>query len=194
MVHNMAKKPLNNFILLPLFLGVTCLVSAGLIAGVNSFTEPVINQRIIDQKNAGYYKVLDVTTADEPVDKYEDSLASKNITGKKEFSSGATLIGYVYDVTVKGYGGDILYQVGFKDGKFSGFNVITHGETSTYGGIVLAENGRLIDERIKGQDVESDLLVLLNGSDNLTVGKSVTRTALINSLTNCVNDYLTEVQ
>ena len=97
-------------------------------------------------------------------------------------------------MTVKGYGGDILYQVGFKDGKFSGFNVITHGETSTYGGIVLAESGRLIDERIKGQDVESDLLVLLNGSDNLTVGKSVTRTALINSLTNCVNDYLTEVQ
>lgn len=198
MVLNMAKKPLNKFVLLPLFLGLTCLISAGLIAGVNSFTEPVINQNVIDQKNAGYYKVLGISSADEPVDKYVDELASKNITGKKQFFSGSTLIGFVYDVKVKGYGGDIIYQVGFKDGNFSGINVISHSETSTFGGLILTENGKIIDERIKNKSVESDVFALLNtnGSgvnDSMTAGKTITTNALVKSLNNCVADYMAEV-
>src|SRR5690554_1304507 len=122
MVLNMAKKPINKFLLLPLFLGTVCLLSAGLIAGVNSFTEPVINQMVIDRQNAGYYKVLGIESADLPVDKeISQALASDGVTSKKEFKSGDALIGYVYDVTVTGYGGPIKFQVGFKDNNFSGF-------------------------------------------------------------------------
>jgi len=190
MVHKMAKKGLNKFILLPLFLGSVCLVSGGVIAGVNSFTEPVINQRIIDQQNAGYYKVLGIDSADVPVNKeISPALASKGVSSKKEFSSGTTVIGYVYDVSVSGYGGKILFQVGFKDGKFSGFNIISHSETPSFGGLVLPK----VDERIKNQTAESDVLSLLNGADNLTGGKSVTGNAIVAGLNACADDYLAEV-
>ena len=84
MVLNMAKKPINKFLLLPLFLGTVCLLSAGLIAGVNSFTEPKINQMVIDRQNAGYYKVLGIESADLPVDKeISQALASDGVTSKK---------------------------------------------------------------------------------------------------------------
>lgn len=188
----MAKKPMNKFVLLPLFLGVTCLLSAGLIAGVNSFTEPVIQQRIIDQQNAGYYKVLGIQSADQPVNQDIASLSSAGVTSKKQFKSGDTLIGYVYDVTVKGYGGDIKYQVGFKAGNFSGFNVIAHEETPSFGGVILENNGAKVDARLKNQSASADILALINGSDNLTAGRSMTRNALVNSLNAIASDYLTE--
>lgn len=187
---NMAKKPINKFLLLPLFLGTVCLLSAGLIAGVNSFTEPKINQMVIDRQNAGYYKVLGIESADLPVDKeISQALASDGVTSKKEFKSGDALIGYVYDVTVTGYGGPIKFQVGFKDNNFSGFNIITHGETTTYGGVVIPQ----VDGRIKGQSASSDVLGLINGTDNLTAGKSETGNALVAGITACAEDYLAEV-
>lgn len=190
MVLNMAKKPINKFLLLPLFLGTVCLLSAGLIAGVNSFTEPKINQMVIDRQNAGYYKVLGIESADLPVDKeISQALASDGVTSKKEFKSGDALIGYVYDVTVTGYGGPIKFQVGFKDNNFSGFNIITHGETTTYGGVVIPQ----VDGRIKGQSASSDVLGLINGTDNLTAGKSETGNALVAGITACAEDYLAEV-
>ena len=190
MVLNMAKKSVNKFVLLPLFLGSVCLISGGIIAGVNSFTEPVIEQRIIDQQNAGYYKVLEIESADAPTDLTPSAaLAAKGVTSKKEFKSGSTKIGFVYDVTVSGYGGKIMFQVGFKDGKFSGFNVISHSETPSFGGVVIPK----VDERIKNQDASSNVLDLLNGTDNLTAGKTVTGNALVAGLSACANDYLTEV-
>ncbi len=186
----MAKKQINKFLLLPLFLGAVCLLSAGIIAGVNAFTEPVINQRVIDQQNAGYYKVLGIESADAPVDiDIDASLAEEGVTSKKQFSSGDTLIGYVYDVTVRGYGGDIVFQIGFKNNLIAGFNVISHGETPSFGGVVLP----LVDERIKDQAASSDVLALINGSDNLTAGKSVTGDAIVAGISACADDYLAEV-
>lgn len=186
----MAKKSVNKFVLLPLFLGSVCLISGGIIAGVNSFTEPVIEQRIIDQQNAGYYKVLEIESADAPTDLTPSAaLAAKGVTSKKEFKSGSTKIGFVYDVTVSGYGGKIMFQVGFKDGKFSGFNVISHSETPSFGGVVIPK----VDERIKNQDASSNVLDLLNGTDNLTAGKTVTGNALVAGLSACADDYLAEV-
>lgn len=189
MVYKMAKNK-NKFLMLPLFLGAVCLLSAGVIAGVNSFTEPQILQNEIDKQNAGYYKVLGITTADAPVvSELSDAQKAGGITAKNRFNDGATLIGYVYDVSVNGYGGAIKFQVGFKDGKFSGFNVISQGETPTYGGVVLAQ----VDARIKDKVANSDVLALLNGSDSLTAGKSETGGALVAGLTFCASDYLAEV-
>lgn len=190
MVFNMSKKPWNKFLLLPTFLGVVCLLSAGVIAGVNAFTEPVIEKRVIDQQNAGYYKVLGIQSADQPTDKtLSAALTGAGVTSKKEFKSGDTLIGYVYDVTVSGYGGALKFQVGFKAGNFAGFNLITSGETPTFGGLVLAK----VDERIKNKSADSDVLTLLNTPDNLTGGKSITGNAVSAGLSACADDYLAEV-
>lgn len=182
----MAKK-INKFVLLPLFLGAVCLVSAGVIAGVNYFTEPRIIQNDIDKQNAGYYKVLGISSADAPIEiTITDAHKAAGVTSINRFEVSGTLIGFVYDMNITGYSPNLKFQVGFKDGKFAGFNVISHSETPSYGGQVLS----VINERIKDKEAGSDVMSLINSGGNITSGKSATSDALATALTYCATDYL----
>ena len=54
------KKPLPKLLLLPLFLGVVCLISAGALIGVNALTAPRIAQVQLERQNKGYMEILEL--------------------------------------------------------------------------------------------------------------------------------------
>lgn len=191
MVPSMSAKKSNKFVVLPIFLGLVCLLSAGVIAGINSFTEPAINARVAQEIKEGYLKSLDIPSGTETsvveIENLPVKVTNAGISAKHEVSIDNQLFGVVYDAKISGYGGDITFQVGFKDGNFANFILIGgHSETPSFGGSVLDK----VNIRIKGQPATSDVLTLLNAEDNLTAGKTVTSTPLVAALTVAADDYL----
>lgn len=191
MVPSMSAKKSNKFVVLPIFLGLVCLLSAGVIAGINSFTEPAINARVAQEIKEGYLKSLDIPSGTEAsvveIENLPVKVTNAGISAKHEVSIDNQLFGVVYDAKISGYGGDITFQVGFKDGNFANFILIGgHSETPSFGGFVLDE----VNSRIMDQPATSDVLTLLNAEDNLTAGKTVTSTPLVAALTVAADDYL----
>ncbi len=191
MVPSMSAKKSNKFVVLPIFLGLVCLLSAGVIAGINSFTEPAINARVAQEIKEGYLKSLDIPSGTETsvveIENLPVKVTNAGISAKHEVSIDNQLFGVVYDAKISGYGGDITFQVGFKDGNFANFILIGgHSETPSFGGSVLDK----VNSRIKDQPATSDVLTLLNAEDNLTAGKTVTSTPLVAALTVAADDYL----
>lgn len=194
-MHNMSeKKQQNKFIILPVFLGVVCLLSAGVVAGVNSFTEPAINARIEKETNEGYLvslgleKNLNVKLNQTKGAELPSKLQEAGIKVKTEVVDESNVSrGIVFDGETKGYGGFIKFQIGFADGKFKKFNLIGgHSETPSLGGVLLSK----INERLEDKPADSDVLALVNGADNLTAGKTMTSSPLIKALTAAADNYL----
>ena len=72
-----------------------------------------------------------------------------------------TVIGYIFVTVGKGYGGDISVMTGIgTDGKITGVKVISHGETSSYGGKAIANNftdeysGKTAETFVKGKNID----------------------------------------
>ena len=181
---------------LPLFLAAVCLISTGVLAVVNEITAPIIATVELEKKNAGYLDILGLESLanhDIATVATEDALKSKGILQKTtvtEKSSG-NVYGIVYDATVGGYAGPMSFQVGFKDGKYAGFNNVSNTETASYGGIIIAD----LDGLIEGLDATSETSALYAEVKGNYAGKSetwsnITVNALLNAFKLAANDYL----
>lgn len=112
---------MNKFVKLPLFLGVCGAICAGLLAAVNSFTAPIVEKRLENERNANYLELMGVSEADEFKDgTLVDSLTSANVTGIKEVYVGGDLLGVVYDASINDGWSQWTVQVGIKEGKYTG--------------------------------------------------------------------------
>lgn len=184
MVANMSKKKLNNFILLPLFLGAVTLVAAGALTGVHLLTEPKIEENIKQKQLSGYKAVLDLAQSDVIDLKKEtvsDELAGIGVTNKFSVTIDTTLVGVVYDAEITGYNSGLIFQVGFKGTKYAGFNVISSNETPGYGADYL----ETVHKQIKGVEIGDPIL-----QDPSKTGKTITANALRKALEACATDYL----
>ena len=179
------KKKLPKMLVLPLFLGAVTLSAAGVITGVHLLTEERISRNIFAKQNEGYYKILGLE-AGAAIDVIElelsQTLLDGGVTSKKDFRLNGVSAGIVYDVEIRGYASGLKFQVGFKDNKYAGFNVVASNETPTYGGVVLEQ----VNDLIKGKYADSDVLI----PTNVSAGKTVTSSALAKALKLCATDYL----
>ncbi|MDD3207546.1 MAG: hypothetical protein PHV19_03420 [Bacilli bacterium] len=152
---------MNKLVKLPLFLAVAALIAGATLATVNYFTLPIIERREQMALDAGYLELLEIdeskfTTLNRVPETgtivAESELSAKGIIDyvMYENKSDDSLFGIVYNGSVSGHNSDpsspIVFQVGFKDGVFAGYNNVSNKETPSYGGIYL--NG--LDEVIKG--------------------------------------------
>ncbi|MCX5775667.1 MAG: hypothetical protein NTV44_04830 [Firmicutes bacterium] len=185
---------MNKMIKLPLFLSIVCLVATGLLATANAITAPIISQNAIDKQNAGYLTMLNLSSSTGKTltpETLSESLTTKGLTGKMVVTnnSDSSVYGIVYDGTVTGFKGDIVFQIGFVGGLYSGFNCIASEETPSIG-------------QAKVLNQLNDYLVGLSASDDfaaqsafvtMTAGATYTKTNLVIAIQTAATDYLASV-
>jgi|LSQX01.2.fsa_nt_gb Na+-translocating ferredoxin:NAD+ oxidoreductase RnfG subunit len=151
---------MNKLVKLPLFLAVTALIAGVTLATVNYFTLPIIVRRQQMALDAGYLELLEINESEyATLNRVPESgtiVAETDLSEEGiidyviyENRSDDSLFGIVYNGAVSGYNSDpgsIVFQVGFKDGVFAGYNNVSNKETPSIGAIYL--NG--LDSIIKG--------------------------------------------
>ncbi|MEG0050552.1 MAG: RnfABCDGE type electron transport complex subunit G [Terrisporobacter sp.] len=126
---------MNNIFKLGLNLFVICAIAAGLLAGTNQITAPLIEQRNEQANNEARQIVLSDAKEFKLLDskKYE-SKSDVEVVEVYEGLNGSNLAGYTIKVLPKGYGGEIELMVGVKaDGTISGVNIGNMTETPGLG-------------------------------------------------------------
>ena len=142
----MSNKKTNLFVNTLVLLLVT-FVAVTALAVVNQITAGPIAQAELNQKAEAYKVVYPDATEFAEIDGIDDMLAdSSQILADNGFdgcsinealavkSSSGDIEGYIVAATSPyGYGGDIQVAIGIKDGKLTGFTVISNSETAGLG-------------------------------------------------------------
>ncbi len=194
---------MKNMIKLPLFLAVVCVVTTGLLAAVNAWTAPIIEQNLINKQNEGYLSILLLEEEGWGTKAVENTLPGETLTAKgitkKTIVRNAdeTVYGVVYDGSVAGYGGGsspIVFQVGFVEGVYSGFKYFSHGETPSVGQAKVLDTlndyltgteAALTDNVAASEDFTVEAAFL-----TMTAGATITKNKLVTALTTAAADYL----
>lgn len=126
---------MNSIVKLGLNLFVICAVAAGLLAGTNQITAPLIEERNNQANNEARQSVLSEATEFKLLDSSEYSSSSdEEVVEVYEGSNGSDVAGYTIKVLSKGYGGAIELMVGItSDGMISGVNIGNMSETPGLG-------------------------------------------------------------
>lgn len=118
-------------------LAAICLVVTALLAYINSVTAPIIADANAKAEAEAQHEVLTEADAFENID-VENAGLPKEVTKAVKATNGA---GYVFSLTVKGYGGDIKLTCGIKsDGTIEATKTIEHSETSGIGSRVVGKD------------------------------------------------------
>lgn len=176
---------MNKLVKLPLFLGICGAACAGVLAGVNALTAPIIEQAKIDAANAAYietYKEFGVTSDHITIEEVE--IYAANCTTRAVIVNDKVK-GVAYTCSAKGYGGTISFQVAFANGQYLGYTDLGNSETPSYGGVVIGKMTSLI----KGIDANESLLNN-SGYTGAISGQSITGKAIANAVEACRVDYL----
>lgn len=176
---------MNKLVKLPLFLGICGAACAGILAGVNALTAPIIEQAKIDAANAAYietYKEFGVTSDHIKIEEVE--IYAANCTTRAVIVNDKVK-GVAYTCSAKGYGGTISFQVAFANGKYLGYTDLGNSETPSYGGVVIGKMSSLIN----GIDANESLLNN-SGYASAIAGQSITGKAIANAVDACRTDYL----
>jgi len=126
-----------------LFLGTLILVISATLGIVNSLVRPLITQRQIDQQNATYLDVLDLSSSTgfvlKPVASLSPELTDQGVlkilTLTNEISD--ELVGTAYELTTSGWGGTITFLLGMRDDIYTGLKIIEQHETRGIGDVLL---------------------------------------------------------
>lgn len=177
---------MNKLVKLPLFLGICGAACAGVLAGVNALTAPIIEQAKLDAANAAYietYKEYGVTSDHITIEEVE--IYAANCTTRALIVNDKVK-GVAYTCSAKGYGGTISFQVAFANGTYLGYTDLGNSETPSYGGKIISSMTSII----KGIDANE---ALLNNSKftGAIAGQSITGKAIANAVEACRADYLT---
>ena len=166
---------MTKFVKLPIFLATVALIAGATLATVNYFTLPIITRREQMALDAGYLNLLEIDESkfltlnrvpQSGTIVAEAALSEKGIIDyvMYENKSDDSLFGIVYNGSVSGHNRNpsnpIVFQVGFRDGIFAGYNNVSNQETPTYGGVYLDD----LDDVITGiaADDETAFLTALN--------------------------------
>lgn len=126
---------MNSILKLGLNLLIICAVAAGLLAGTNQLTEPIIAQRNEQANNEARKMVLPDANNFELIDPndYGKNGEVETVEVYKGLKD-SNIAGYTIKVLPSGYGGEIELMVGIKsDGTISGVNIGNMTETPGLG-------------------------------------------------------------
>ena len=152
-------------------LAITAVVAAAL-AGVNSITKPIIDQRTAEKTQQAIELVLPGGYEREITDCADSAgLVSKVYEGEN---------GYAFEVTPGGFDNTITMMVGVgKDGKVLGISIVSHTETAGLGAVAAAETPA--GEAFRGQfaGVSGSVAVSKDGGElDAITGATITSRAI----------------
>lgn len=158
---------MRDILRLALTLAVVGIVSAALLTGVNSWTEPIIAERQLEEY-LQTVKEYFPDAADFKTEEYEGDLYDL------VYDQDGNLLGIVGTITQDGYGGPIVYNlIVNKHGEIAGIRVINHAETPGIGDIITKPE---FQNQFIGKFYND-----LEGIDAVS-GASVSTTAMIDSI------------
>ena len=142
---------MNSILKLGLNLFVICAVSAGLLAGTNEITSPLIAKRSEQASNEARQAVLSDAKEFKLLDssKYK-ATSDVEVVEVYEGLNGSDVAGYTIKVLPKGYGGEIELMVGIKkDGDNAVISGVNIGEMSETPGLGADQRKKLSMVNIK---------------------------------------------
>lgn len=160
---------------------VICVVVSAALAGTNALTKDKIAEQQLKKAEDSRRLVLGAA------DSFEEQNGGEYYTG----TAGGEIVGYVFESSAKGYGGDVKVMTGINtDGVISGVVILSHGETPGLGANAEKEDFR---EQYEQPVPEGDITVVKyqspqNGEIEAITGATITSTAV----TNAVNDALAQ--
>lgn len=126
-------------------LSLICLVAAGLLAGVNSLTNPKIIAQALTEEEASLKEVI-------PEGEYFEAVKKDDtILYYKAHDKDARLVGIAFKASGKGYSSDIETMVGMTpEGKILRIKIISQAETPGLGSRVAEDTftGQFADKNI----------------------------------------------
>jgi len=155
---------------------IICFVVTVLLALTAEFTDRVIEEKAKRELNETRKSVLSGAVSFEAVDGYENA-----VYGVDESNNPA---GYVFTITVDGYGGEMQAIVGIgDDGKVDGVNILSHSETPGLGSKAtekdfLIQFEGLFEKAKAGQGVD------------MITGATVSSEAVIRAVNIAIEEYI----
>jgi Na+-translocating ferredoxin:NAD+ oxidoreductase subunit G len=158
----------RNIIRLSITLAVVGIVSAAILTAVNNLTAPVIAEQRLQEYMRSVKEYFPAMT----------EYAEKELDGNYfdlVYGSGGNLLGVIAkNITQKGYGGTIIYNLILdKDGAITGIRIVSHSETPGIGDIITKPE---FQGRFTGKKHDQ-----LDGID-ATTGATVSTAAMIGSI------------
>ena len=180
---------MNKMLKLPLFLGACGLACAGLLAGVNAATKgPIqtykdnkIKEEYVNIFSSNGYSVTKEQLKTETAVDLTDAVYNAGGTGR---ALAIDIKGAAYTCKVKGYAGDVEFQVAFAEGKYLGYTNIKNSETSGYGADLIAS----LTSLIKGNSSQDSIFANDKYVGAMT-GVSKTGKPVADAIEACRNDY-----
>lgn len=174
---------MNKLVKLPLFLGICGAACAGILAGVYSITNPIVEENAAKAAAQSYldlYKNYSVVEEDIVV---EDAMLLSDAlfnAGCENRAIVAKAKGVAYTCSFSGYGGTVKFQIAFAEGKYLGFNAIKSNE-SNQGKTAIDSMPSLVS----GKDANTSLL-----EEKVINAASYTGVPMANIIEVCRTDYL----
>ena len=142
-------------------LAAICLVIAGALAVVNSFTAPIISAAAAERENASRQQVLSAAENFEPIT--SDAIPATITSAFKGVDASGATVGYVFTAGNKGFDGTILVMTAIGiDGKIIQVNTLdVTSETATLGGLTAKES---FTSMYPGKDASLDGVEAISGA------------------------------
>lgn len=176
---------MNKMLKLPLFLGIAGAACAGVLAGVYSVTQPIVQKNQAEAAAEAYvsmYSAYGVELSDVVVEDavtLSDDLYNAGCSGRAIVEKAD---GVAYTCEVTGFGGKVKFQVAFAEGKYIGYTNLANSETPSYGGKLIEK----ITEMFKGKpSADSNAL-----TPDVYSGTTVTGAPVATAIEVCRVDYL----
>lgn len=171
-------------------------VAAVLLGLTNMATQDVIAHQLELENTEARQSALPIANEFEMLENSEAADAISNddnriteiYTGKQD----GEIVGYAFKVTPKGYGGEIVLNVGISlDGKVTGIKIVNHGETPGLGAKAAEDD---FQNQFIDQSADSSLTVVKGGSAGdgevqAIAGATITATAVTEGVNQAIELY-----
>lgn len=161
---------------------IICVVVSAALAGTNMLTEDKIAEQQLLKAEESRRLVLSIA------DSFEPQNGGEYYTG---VTNGET-VGYVFENSAKGYGGDVSVMTGISsDGEITGVVILSHGETPGLGANAEKEDFR---NQYKQSVPETEITVVkyqtpTEGEIEAMTGATMTSKAVTNTVNSAIEQY-----
>ncbi len=172
----MKNKNFKDIALPAIMLFLIAAICTALLAGTNLLTKDKIAQIAVEAENNAKSAVIEATS-------FSDAKEVDGNTYYEALDENSNLIGYVFNVTVKSYGGDLTCMVGISaEEKVTGVEITAISDTPGLGMKATAKDW--LDQFI---GKESGITVNKNSSSDTEIQAITSATITSQAVTNAVN-------
>ncbi len=165
---------------------IICVIVSAALAGTNLLTEKKIEEQAAAKAEESRKLVLP------EAESFEEMPATQTAGAYHKGMAGDKIVGYVFETSAKGYGGDVKVMTGISaEGGFTGVIILSHGETPGLGANATKEEFR---DQYKQAVPDAGIQVVkyqtpAEGQIEAMTGATITSTAVTNAVNQAVDEF-----